>query len=250
MNPVGDLASAEGYDAVDVAETSGELAGVVISGVNRWSTLGRELGLKKNDDAAFTVRAHDATATIDGQVVEASYWSLQENSSGRGKGKLDGSATDTALQLGSIVTDATVIVATEGYDTFLGRDHNDAVFGAGGDDYLSGGGGDDQLDGGSGNDALLGGAGNDVLISGAGSDMLTGGSGSDVFVIGTGNTVVTDFTAEDLLDMTTIPMGPSPDIDAMSSLDSNGDLVISNGTDSVTLVGLDESDLSWIALST
>lgn len=85
-----------------------------------------------------------------------------------------------------------------------GNAGDNRLSGGGGRDTLIGGAGDDRLFGGKGADTLRGGPGDDILVGGAGNDRLTGGGGADVFVIapGDGRDRVTDFSAEDRLDLT------------------------------------------------
>lgn len=73
------------------------------------------------------------------------------------------------------------------------------ITGSGQDDEIDGGAGKDTIFGGAGNDELKGGAGNDLLNGGKGNDELTGGAGSDIFVYekGGGKDTITDYTAED-----------------------------------------------------
>ncbi len=113
------------------------------------------------------------------------------------------------------------IQAGEGDDRVEAGEGNDSVHGDDGADSIDGGAGNDTLFGENPgmldaiwNDTLIGGAGNDLLSGGAGEDLLTGGEGIDTFRIDaqqysgaqlTEDTSdrVTDFTAEDRIDVST-----------------------------------------------
>ena len=74
---------------------------------------------------------------------------------------------------------------------------------------LNGLGGNDSIYGTNGNDMLNGGDGDDLLSGKQGADTLTGGAGADTFVFrnhasseqGFGIDTITDFTAEDFIDL-------------------------------------------------
>ena len=100
----------------------------------------------------------------------------------------------------------------------------------GGSDHLEGQSGADRLRGGPGDDRLRGDADDDVLIGGWGDDLLTGGSGADRFVIRhpfDGVDRITDFEADDVIDLTRLAAG---DLDALAAalqlLEDNGHSVL------------------------
>lgn len=154
-----------------------------------------------------------------------------------------------------------VIKGGNGNDQAMGGDDHDLIVGNKGDDYLSGGQGNDTLRGGLGqdvlegnedHDVLVGRAGNDQLIGGQGNDTLKGGQDSDrfYFTSGDGQDVITDFSMNDSLELD----GYFQDGQSLSaehtSEDAKGNAVISNGTDSITLLGLSESELdSWLSIA-
>lgn len=156
----GQLLDGRGIDVITISSTGG--IGVVIDGINQWSPTGKELGLSSQLPAAYAVYDAGATAMFDSLAVQASYWSMQDNLAYRGGPILGPSAVGSALQLGSIVTNAGLLRGTDYADRFAGRDLAD------------------QFDGGAGNDRLSGGAGDDLLIGGAGDDWLDGGTGTDI----------------------------------------------------------------------
>lgn len=138
-----------------------------------------------------------------------------------------------------------------GADRLSGGGGRDKLIGGGGDDRLVGGGagdravggrGDDTLIGGAGADTLIGGGGADRIIGGGGPDRLTGGGGPDVFVFAArdGADLVTDFRANDLIE---IRSGAA----RFADLDiSGGDAgaVIAFGRAEVTLAGVAADALS------
>ena len=149
----------------------------------------------------------------------------------------------------------------QGNDRLDGGDGDDMLYGGGrvgdyGDDRLYGGGGNDMLDGGRGDDMLYADRGNDRLYGGPGDDRLYGGPGDDIFRIRAArgsrfwsysnmfrnHDVIADFGPGDRL---LFSIGIEFD-DLVIRNDENGDAVITGYgvSSSVTLLGVDESDLS------
>ena len=233
-------------------DAGGSTGGVRIEGIGASSDLGQQLGLTTSHSTAYTVTEQPAGGAALAGLSKS------------------GSSLSVVQQSGSIMVNAQGIVATAGDDHFIGRGLNDVVSGAGGHDtlkghagddllhgnggadVLAGGVGNDLLSGDRGNDTLRGGAGDDRLIGGAGADQLTGGAGSDTFVLrsGFGHDQITDFGAEDVLNLRGLHLAPGQDIAALASTDATGNLEISYGDTSVTLEGLHESDLAWMAILT
>ncbi|MBY6159198.1 calcium-binding protein [Pseudooceanicola nitratireducens] len=171
-------------NATEVSET-GTISltgtgGLMISAINSYSALGRELGLSAGG-RDYVVYELDKMVDFDGISVAASYYSVQEGLAGKAGASLGTSAFDVAMQFGSVVTGATSAMVGSAYgDNYQGRDANDHFAGADGNDYIAGNGGDDLLIGGNGNDKIFGGAGADVLLGGAGNDYIDGGAGIDL----------------------------------------------------------------------
>lgn len=145
-----------------------------------------------------------------------------------------------------------------GVDTFSAGDGADTVFGGrlavgldGGIYKLrigsAAGDGDGELHGDAGNDKLYGG---DVLAGGIGNDELTGGADGDRFDFktGTGRDTVLDFDAKGS-DHDIVDLGGSRAIKNFNDLKanhlnvSNGDVVITAGSDRITLDDTRLSDL-------
>jgi len=99
---------------------------------------------------------------------------------------------------------ADVISGGAGNDMLIGGHGRDTLKGGDGDDVLKGGNGRDKLKGGDGDDKLKGNAKDDVLRGGSGTDKLFGGDGNDRFVFKTGDeiTIVKDWEAGDIIDLT------------------------------------------------
>jgi hypothetical protein len=95
------------------------------------------------------------------------------------------------------------------YDRIGGDDRANNLSGDEGRDLLIGLGGHDRLEGGAGDDQLVGGSGRDRLIGGAGDDILEGGEGRDVYVIrpGSGHDVISDFSRNDVVDVSRVAAG-------------------------------------------
>lgn len=102
-----------------------------------------------------------------------------------------------------------------------------------------------QLIIGSGNgDTLVGGSHNDILVAGSGNEILTGGSGSDIFQfrdIQT-NAQITDFKAgQDIINLLFDKPTGFSDLRIHSS---NGNTTIQARSDQITLIGVDQSQIS------
>jgi Ca2+-binding RTX toxin-like protein len=95
------------------------------------------------------------------------------------------------------------------YDRIGGDDRANNLTGDEGRDLLIGLDGHDRLDGGAGDDQLVGGNGRDRIGGGAGDDILEGGDGRDVYVIrpGSGHDVISDFSRNDVIDVSRVAAG-------------------------------------------
>lgn len=227
------------------------------------------------DKAAVLGNAGDyeAIRTSDGTVFlydTTGKYGLKELSgveevvfAGNVHGILDSTYQVTPSKLdGFLWNDVSYSAAREGgagNDTLTGTGGRDRLFGQGGDDQLSAGAGNDLVHGGAGNDvlrgeagndALYGGAGNDLLDGGAGNDFLSGGVGSDRFVFtGTafGSDTVSDFgiheNGHDTLGFSADLFANVEDILA-AARQVGSDTVITHGSNSVTLIGLQRAELT------
>jgi RTX calcium-binding nonapeptide repeat (4 copies)/Concanavalin A-like lectin/glucanases superfamily len=131
------------------------------------------------------------------------------------------------------------IFGGSGADIFTGESGNDMLWGENGDDYIEGGSGNDIISGGEGQDQLVGGEGADTITGSLGDDALMGGEGSDTFVfaLGDGDDFIVDFTVgqDSLLFLSGEPMSE------LSLTEISGHTRIEFGPDSVTLLGVGES---------
>jgi Ca2+-binding RTX toxin-like protein len=138
-----------------------------------------------------------------------------------------------------------------GNDVLFGLAGNDVMDGDAGNDVLYGGLGDDLIDGGDGLDRLFGQAGNDILDGGAGNDIMAGGAGNDTYIFDSrdGHDRIMDFTAggtQDRLNLVDAAFNFRNLADVLNrATDVGGNCVIQlGGGDSVTLVGVQESQLT------
>jgi hypothetical protein len=166
------------------------------------------------------------------------------------------------------------LIGANGRDTLAGGDGNDTLEGGSGRDRLAGGAGadvlfgrefNDRLDGGAGHDALDGGSGQDTLIGGVGNDMIDGGSGNDTAIfsglkddysimivdgkvevvdqnLADGNDGTDLLTSIELLQFKDGKLPPPGSIDAL-------DLATLDGTNGFTLIGIDQTDVSGVSVS-
>ena len=87
---------------------------------------------------------------------------------------------------------------------------------------ITGNAGNNSLTGGTGNDTLIGGAGNDTLVGGLGNDTLTGNAGTDSLVGGAGNDSLVGG-------------------DGADTYTFSGVTLLSNGSDMITFVAVDDT---------
>jgi Ca2+-binding RTX toxin-like protein len=124
---------------------------------------------------------------------------------------------------------------------------NDKLDGGDGDDQLRGDEGDDKLDGGDGDDWLLGDEGDDHLEGGDGDDRMYGGDGDDTFVFadGDGDDTIYDFVAgaysDDVINLAN--HSGANDFGDIVTTQVGSDTLIDLGADSITLLGVNASDL-------
>ena len=101
---------------------------------------------------------------------------------------------------------------------------------------------------GKGKDLINGGDGADTILGGRGNDTLTGGNGTDIFYYtnGDGNDIITDYTAEDI-----IQLGKKT---VVTGAFSGSDLVLTSGKGKITVQGganqavtvVDENDMAMV----
>lgn len=134
----------------------------------------------------------------------------------------DESRSSSQVGGGSLSSDGSAYILTEGSDTFTiplglldtligglrglggadsitGSESGDIVYGDEGNDRIEGRGGADLLYGGLGNDFLSGGAGQNGLLGGAGADTLQGGESADGVNGNAGNDVIFGGGGDDFL---------------------------------------------------
>lgn len=172
-----------------------------------------------------------ATGTTGNDVIDG----------GNGNDAILGLAGDDALNGGN---GNDVLDGGGGNDSLTGGNGNDVLYGSVGMDSLTGGNGKDSLDGGAGDDELDGGNGKDTVNGGTGDDVLTGGNGPDQFVFnaGFGDDVITDFKDNDLIQFDD-DLFQSAEAVLMASEQVGEDTVITAGTDTVTLLGVQLASL-------
>lgn len=155
---------------------------------------------------------------------------------GSGLDTLDGGTGDDSLNGGAGGDD---LDGGVGADTLLGGIGDDSLVGGGDADILDGGNADDTLDGGPGADTVTGGSGSDLLrvASGEGGDLLSGGAGLDRFDFegGFGTATITDFSAQDLIDLgDALAASQFSDL----SISYGADATVTFGGDSLVLLGI------------
>ncbi|MEL6113113.1 MAG: hypothetical protein AAFR20_09925 [Pseudomonadota bacterium] len=115
---------------------------------------------------------------------------------------------------------------------------------------LNGNAGFDRLEGGDGDDTLLSGSGFDVIDGGAGDDILEGNFNADTFVFanGFGRDLITDFDALNTFEKIDLRgvdaiLDFSDLVQSHLSQDTDGNAVITDGENQITLLGVSINDL-------
>ncbi len=143
------------------------------------------------------------------------------------------------------------ISGNSGFDTVFGGDGNDIINGNFNADLLFGQAGNDLIIGGDGPDRLFGNAGFDTLVGGNGNDVLSGNFNADTFLFadGFGEDIITDFDAANAFEV--IDLSAVTSITSFADLLNNhlivngdGDAVIVDGANSITLEGVTSLQLS------
>ncbi len=127
--------------------------GVMVYAINRWATLGKQLGISTTLPA-YHIYTNNTQVTYNGNTLRPNYWNTHENKSYETSTEpISASALDTALLFGNIIVSPALIRGTEYEDDMRGREFND------------------RFEAGKGNDIVLGGEGEDTLyLSGTRND--------------------------------------------------------------------------------
>jgi hypothetical protein len=163
------------------------------------------INAKGGDDTVLAGSGDDVVNAGSGQDTVYGQGGDDVINGGQGDDTLYGGSDDDLLTGGQ---GQDQLSGGTGDDELRGGQGDDELFGGQGDDLLFGGQGQDDLNGGQGDDALFGGQGDDKINGGTNDgadDVLTGGPGSDTFVFDGefGSDIITDFTADDKIDLTT-----------------------------------------------
>ncbi|WP_123834379.1 calcium-binding protein [Methylobacterium currus] len=251
----------DGGSGVDIADFGGATASVVIDLLHPDDSAGEAAGDAFISIETYVLSQHDdrfvgssANETIDGQAGDDTLFGGDGDDwliGGDGPDSLDGGAGyDTASYDSSPVP---VMIdrlnpenntwEAEG-DTFA---NIEAFQLTSFDDVFRGGSDAEAVSGGSGNDTLGGGGGDDRLDGGWDDDVLTGGAGSDTFAFAGrrfGHDVVTDFTAGDVIEVSTSAFASFADVQAQMSQTGSDTLIQLDSINAVTLAGVTASNLT------
>ena len=123
-------------------------------------------------------------------------------------------------------------------DTIFGGQNADVLYGNHGADVIYGNLGADRLHGGQEADTLYGGQGDDSLAGNSGNDLLHGNLGADTFVFspGSGADTVADYSKAE---GDSLQFSSGTEITATAT---DTGLVLSSGSDTVTLIGIARID--------
>jgi VCBS repeat-containing protein len=134
-----------GSGSMDTATLALGSKGIMVSAINYWSKLGRELKLANDKIPAYVVLETGASAAVNGKTLSESYWTLFEDTESKGGSALTGSAVTTSLLFGSILTNFEKVVGTDNNDQMYGREANDYFVTKKGSDVVNGGAGTDTI---------------------------------------------------------------------------------------------------------
>ncbi|MCH9812829.1 MAG: tandem-95 repeat protein [Epsilonproteobacteria bacterium] len=124
---------------------------------------------------------------------------------------------------GSSIETKSLIIPTEGDDSFVLGDEGVTIDLLGGDDTVITGDGKDKIVGGSGNDTIKSGGGDDTITGGVGNDTLQGGDGDDIYIFNRGDGQDTLYDTEGL---DTLKFGTDVITDHLIGKIVNNDFVI------------------------
>jgi len=141
-----------------------------------------------------------------------------------------------------------VLEGGDGFDLMNGGAGDDVMRGGNGGDQMIGNLGNDLIEGDAGDDNIFGSAGNDTLAGGTGNDTLRGELGADTFIFedgfGTDEIIGFQLTGGDVINLALVS-----GITSFSDLQNNhlsqdgADAVITDGANTIRLVGIDENGL-------
>ena len=170
---------------------------------------------------------------------------------GQAQVDFDGGDANSNDAVGDILTSIENIIGSNFADTLTGDGEgntltgglgNDTLVGGGGGDTLKGGADDDTLYGGDGDDTLRGGSGDDTLYGNKGDDTLYGAAGADTYVF------EGDYGADTIQGDADGGILSFVDVDAAGLGDfrfsraDNNDVLITHGSNSVTIVAASYAD--------
>ena len=198
-----------------------------------------------NDDISGNNQANTLNGNGGDDILngEAGFDLLQ---GGAGNDTLDGGANADNLFAG---TGDDELLGGQGFDRLFGEEGNDNLSGGLNNDALFGQLGNDFLNGDDGNDRLFGGAGFDSLNGGEGNDDLTGNFNADFFVFedNFGQDTITDFdqaNAFEAIDLSAVTaITDFADLLANHLSEIDGNAVITDGANTITLTGVEAADL-------
>ncbi len=228
VNLSGDTARFDGRDSDSANEVFGGLGSDTLIG----GTSDDNLNGSEGNDRLF---GSDGDDVLLGSAGDDSLYG------GAGSDDINGGLDNDAIKAG------------DGDDTVLGGDGNDIINGQAGNDMLMGDSGSDLILGGRGDDTLEGNGRGDTLDGGVGDDVMTGGGAGDTFVIrrvNNGDDIVTDFqNGSDVVDISALGILNFSRITNAGALDQDTDSVtidlsLLNGTGSITLQGVQISDMN------
>ena len=160
------------------------------------------------------------------------------------------SNSSTAFAEDTLISIEMIVGSSSFSNSFTGDAAANIFVGGTVSDVISGNGGADLLQGVVGDDSIFGGDGGDAILGGKGSDTMQGGADADGFYFqdGDGADVILDFViGEDALLFISNTYNAIADL--AFATDSSGDATISYGISTITLVGIDQSDIEGSATS-
>ena len=169
----------------DVIQINGTITKAKASGSKFTFTVGGKNLIVKNG-------ASKKIAVVD-TYGNTTYYGTIQNVTNSNKAKITATSKVATIDASSRSTSIKII----------GNALDNTIIGGADRNTLNGGGGNDYIVGGRSGNLLIGGKGNDTLIGGAGSDTFTGGLDKDIFIHSGGADFITDYKAEDTIQLST-----------------------------------------------
>ena len=168
-----------GGAGTDTLQTSYDITGATLSGIERLATSSAELTAAQLAQFQTVSGYYDTSTTGALQLTQGGTANVNLSAALSAYFSFYGSTQADILTVNSNYAGAIYVYAGAGNDRFTAGAGADTLRGDDGDDTLNGLAGNDSIDGAADNDTLAGGDGDDRVVGGTGADIVRGGAGDD-----------------------------------------------------------------------